>query len=1042
MIIARTTHCRSILAGLLAAWIALDAAAAQAEEPLRQMLEGLRARGYYDTALDYLASVRSSGAIPAAERARLSYEEGRTLIDAAIQQHDFAQRARYLDLAAEKFKEFLAQSTSHSLAGSAALELGNVIVERGRMALDASKRPSQQTHQAALVAQARERFDQASEIFDQAEQKFKSRLGNLEKTVEKEPKNKAVIEERDQARRDSIQAQMYSAGVMQEMSRSYAEGSAEGKRWLEMAAGKYASIYQEYRRRLAGLQARIKQGECYREMGHTDQALSLWADVLGQPDDKDDMRELKATAMYLSLEAWESPAEKKAEQAASRGEAWLRGARGTEDHKPGWIATRYYTALAHKQLADALKPEDPKHDQELAAAKEHALRVARVAGPYQDAARTLVSQLAGVDPSLQQPATFAEAMERGKLALDEMSAKETELRAAENSHANRQIPQLEQTMIADREQAKRLFELAIKLRDRSTPLEDVNNVRYYLCFLQYQLGNYYDAAVLGEFVARHYPDSAAAKPCARIALASYLQAFNNKDERAAGTREFDRRKMAVLVEFMETRWLGEPELEEARAILMAVAAYDHDLDDASRWLAKIPVQSPRRGESELKLGEAYRDAYVRAQDDDGPTRPAPETIDALAAQAQMLLASGLTRAKANVSGGAPVTSEVVSAGLMLAEMEINAGQPQKAIDVLEDAKIGPLMLTTTKSPLVASGNLQTDALKVALRAYVAAQNLDRAEAVMSQLEQLMAAKPGGGQGELTRIYIQLGLSLETQVANLRRAGRAAELDRVTQAFEKFLERIGSRSGGNNFSSLNWVAGTFASLAGGYDTLGPELPDKARAYYERALSTDQRILATAAQTPSFVPSADALLVVKLRQAVCLRRLGQHKAAIDLLEEVLKQRPALLDAQMAAAQTYMDWGAVNPLYYNLAILGARKSSRDAGGHEANTIWGWAKLALMLQSSPAHRKAYHEARLNTARCRFLQAEAHRGDERMKLLKLAAYEIFLTTRLVPDLGGPETREKYNQLLKSIQKMSGEKPEGLKAFQQTSSTSAVSAVK
>jgi hypothetical protein len=128
--------------------------------------------------------------------------------------------------------------------------------------------------------------------------------------------------------------------------------------------------------------------------------------------------------------------------------------------------------------------------------------------------------------------------------------------------------------------------------------------------------------------------------------------------------------------------------------------------------------------------------------------------------------------------------------------------------------------------------------------------------------------------------------------------------------------------------------------------------------------------------------------------------------------------------------MDWGTMNPLYYNLAILGARKSSHDASGRETNTIWGWTKLATMLQSSPAHRKVYHEARLNAARCRMLQAEVRTGEEKHKLLKLAVYEIYLTQRLVPDLGGPEMRDKYDQLLKTIQKLAGEKPVGLKAFQ------------
>jgi hypothetical protein len=72
-------------------------------------------------------------------------------------------------------------------------------------------------------------------------------------------------------------------------------------------------------------------------------------------------------------------------------------------------------------------------------------------------------------------------------------------------------------------------------------------------------------------------------------------------------------------------------------------------------------------------------------------------------------------------------------------------------------------------------------------------------------------------------------------------------------------------------------------------------------------------------------------------------------------------------------------------------------------------------------------------------LQAEARTGEEKQKLLNLAIYEIYLTQRLVPDMGGPDMQEKYDQLLRTIQKMAGEKPVGLKAFQPATGNNSVS---
>ena len=143
--------------------------------------------------------MRWSGLLSESLQSTVSYEEGRTLIDAAVEQRDFAQRGRDLDLAVAKLKD-LAASPSNPLAGSAALLMGNVIIERGRMALDASRRALQQTQKPVLIKQARDQFGQAGKIFGEAEARFKQKLDGFDSFVEKDPKNKGKLEARDQAR--------------------------------------------------------------------------------------------------------------------------------------------------------------------------------------------------------------------------------------------------------------------------------------------------------------------------------------------------------------------------------------------------------------------------------------------------------------------------------------------------------------------------------------------------------------------------------------------------------------------------------------------------------------------------------------------------------------------------------------------------------------------------------------------------------------------------------------------------------------------------
>ena len=56
---------------------------AMAEEPSQAFLDGLRERGYYDSALEYLKSLETSRMVPAGMRDVLGYETALTLVVAS-----------------------------------------------------------------------------------------------------------------------------------------------------------------------------------------------------------------------------------------------------------------------------------------------------------------------------------------------------------------------------------------------------------------------------------------------------------------------------------------------------------------------------------------------------------------------------------------------------------------------------------------------------------------------------------------------------------------------------------------------------------------------------------------------------------------------------------------------------------------------------------------------------------------------------------------------------------------------------------------------
>src|SRR5205814_5158484 len=113
-------------------------------------------------------------------------------------------------------------------------------------------------------------------------------------------------------------------------------------------------------------------------------------------------------------------------------------------------------------------------------------------------------------------------------------------------------------------------------------------------------------------------------------------------------------------------------------------------------------------------------------------------------------------------------------------------------------------------------------------------------------------------------------------------------------------------------------------------------------------------------------------------------------------VLRGRRNLMEAQMEAAETFMDRAATNkePNIYTLAINGGRRDGPD-GQSGDNIIWGWHRIAKTMQGAPpfadvndaSHKefvKLFHQARYNVAWCSYMQGMAQTSkDERDKHLK-----------------------------------------------------------
>ncbi len=454
--------------------------------------------------------------MPAEFKAQIPYEEGITSIAAAVAERDADQKSRHLNVAHEKLDEFIKGDGDPSLKADAESQLGNVLVERAKMLLQRAGSPRYVSQKAALTEEARGLFAEAEKVFTSAEQKFADYLKQLPKPGEKG--GSAQSEVRLEARTDLRRARLFAAQALYESSKAWPADSAEHKKLLESAATKFGDLHEKYRTQLLGLLAATSQGHCYLDLGDTKRALGAFTEILAQPDEPEELRRLKAHALHLALQAWTSDAEKNYETAAQKGTEFLsKGGRGAETRSGEWLAIRFFTAVALKKHAESLdKKDDAQKKQELRDARKQAKEAASLPGEYQDQAKELFQELAGsADADEKPPATFAEAFERGRESLDTMQAKLAQIKAAPSLNDQANIPTYEKESHEAGDSAREEFRLALDLRDRGTPLEEVNNARYYLCYLAYQEGDYFDAAVLGAFLAKRHPTSSGARQGAR-----------------------------------------------------------------------------------------------------------------------------------------------------------------------------------------------------------------------------------------------------------------------------------------------------------------------------------------------------------------------------------------------------------------------------------------------------------------------------------------------------------------------------------------------
>jgi tetratricopeptide (TPR) repeat protein len=707
----RNFSSRILLAGCVFGCLATVAQFSGAVEPCREFLEGLRERGYYDTAFEYLEQMEKSPLAPPQFKESVLFEKGVTLVHGARFQRDLGIREKQLDEAQTLLKRFMTERATHPLIAAANNQLGNLLVERARMNVERSKKMTG-AQKTDMLNQARAMYDEAFKLFQTAEESLKTKLQAIKPVLD--PKaDAALITTRDSLRADYLQAQLLSAAIREETADTVTEGSKEHKELLTEAAAKYKDIYEKYRTRLAGLYARMYQGRCYLRLKDYKEALSYFTDLLEQPDQPEAFRTLKMKTLLLAVDCWLDPSQNKYVEAIAKVGPMVDSANNTEARENDWLYLKLSLARANKLLADDLRKKDEKTNRVqitagLNQAKKLAAEVAKLPSDYQTDAQKLLIDLGGPEIAKGQttePKNFMEAKQAGKDALETMQTASVAIQSlpdrikketdeAVKAEYEKQLADAQQAMQTAPNQALAYFQLALKLADADTPIEDINVVQYFLCYLYYIQNQFYDSAVMGEFIAQRYPESGGARQSAKIAMACYLRLYREIQDGAKalftqldvdadgivssaelekasdGQRAvlvpavsaddgsidrnaflsamtgFETNRIVGVADYITRTWPDQPEAVEALNTLIPFMIREGKLSEAQQYLLKIPADSAARGEAELKTGQAMWGAYLRgmfdvrkldANIDKWQTEGAPDGVD-LAAERDNLIA--------------------------------------------------------------------------------------------------------------------------------------------------------------------------------------------------------------------------------------------------------------------------------------------------------------------------------------------------------------------------------------------------------------------
>ncbi len=905
------------------------AAPTRADEQYVEFLRTLQERGYHDMAAEYLQQIRKRPALPAEIREIVDLLVGQSLLGGSEALLDLTERDEQLQKARGHFEKFLSQHSQHARAAEAQMSLAQILVARGRVAVLQADNPSNQAQRGEFQQQARGLFDQAKKSFAEARDRFEAAFKSFPPFIPDTEKRQR--EAKSDANINVMQAKLNLGLVEYEVAQTYDRGSSEEKNTLKQAIDLFEIVRTQYSSLLGGQYAFLWQGKCFEEMAELGKAEGVYEHLLKNEDKSPAMRSLQRHAQFFQIIIFNKRGEHVL--AADLAKRWLQENQRERRSEIG-LGVLFEQAQALVSTANTLPAKAPERGRMLREATDNLNQVARFDTIYKQPAILLQQKYKGLIGGAAAAMTYDRAVATATAATE---------RGAWSEAAD-------------------LYTQALKLAKDSTDPEELALTRYMLSFCYYQTKNYYEAAVLGEYVSRRQPQATRAVKAGHVALEAYARAFNDLIEQEKPT-EFEAARITSLAEYLMKSWPKTAEADAARIIFAGLLRRTGE----SSWTDyKVAVTKP-----------------VEERE--------PEKLNELLQKAQESLTRSVELQKLGFKPDGPLPVEFVATQILRAEVALETGQPADAVKIVESVKL-PLATQQDLQSLAAPG------LVALLRGQVMTSSLPAAMATMNEIE-----GTGKDLAQITRVYLDLGKQLHAEFDRIKARGDAAAEKRFRDSYIAFLNLMASRREGQTFATLQWTGESFFGLQ----------------MYDLAADRFREILSRSINESNFIDKSNpksrvALLQVRIRLVAALRKQQRFSEAWDLIKPLPKESNPADDPMHKGV--VLNYDIITERGLVMQEWGARDPDRLK-----TAIDHWAYWALQLEKLQPMPTQYFEYRVNMLRC-LIDRARHPTDskDREQRLRQAEQQILFLTKTSNTLGGPTFKPQFKRLQQELEKELG----------------------